>query len=132
MCSCRWVLLLPLHGMNMPSSANKRCENFPAKTLFPQCCPCHYLPILSFVYLFCQHLSIGFGCSPFIFYSHLVQLRRRGLGNALLQRSLAELRSAAKASNTFLGSSDGWDGCAVRIEWHVCASGCASTRKSIV
>lgn len=31
------------------------------------------------------------------------ELRRRGLGNALLQRSLAELRSAAKASNTFLG-----------------------------
>eukprot|EP00913_Durusdinium_trenchii_P005734 g5349.t1 len=31
------------------------------------------------------------------------QLRRRGLGNALLQRALAELRAAAKASPSFLG-----------------------------
>ncbi|CAK9116499.1 unnamed protein product [Durusdinium trenchii] len=31
------------------------------------------------------------------------ELRRRGLGNALLQRALAELRAAAKASPSFLG-----------------------------
>jgi len=33
----------------------------------------------------------------------LPQLRRRGLGNALLQRALAELRFRAKAEKNFLG-----------------------------